>query len=218
MARKIPKNYLSVTGSFASQKNDQMAGFESILEKEFLLLLDFDETVERFEVQEVTIPVPGVPKGYTPDVLIYYKPNPLTGEIPVPVLTEVKHTDDLERNREKYKSKFALADEYARKHGWEFRITTQVDIRTKRLQNIKFLREYRNIQPDGSDRHQLISIATSYNGEFRLKDILQRLAPNDDAQLHWLPVIWHAILKKDLIADWNQLIDYQTLLRLSPGA
>lgn len=195
-----------------------MAGFESILEKEFLLLLDFDETVERFEVQEVTIPVPGVPKGYTPDVLIYYKPNPLTGEIPAPLLTEVKHTDDLERNREKYKTKFALADEYASEHGWEFRITTQVDIRTKRLQNIKFLREYRNIQPDENDRHQLISIATSYNSEFRLKDILQRLASNDDAQLHWLPVIWHAILKKDLIADWDQLIDYHTLLRLSPGA
>jgi hypothetical protein len=32
--RKIPKNYLTVTGSFASQKNDQMDEFESPLEKD----------------------------------------------------------------------------------------------------------------------------------------------------------------------------------------
>ncbi len=218
MARKIPKNYLSVTGSFSSQKNDQMAEFESLLEKEFLLLLDFDETVERYQVQEITVPIPGIPKGYTPDVLIYYLPSVQTGEIRRPVLTEVKHTEDLERNADKYKTKFALADEFANERGWEFRITTQVDIRTNRLQNIKFLREYRNIQPDGNDRQQLFSIATFSNGEFRLKDILHRLAPNDDAKLHWLPVIWHSILKRDLIADWDQLIDYNTLLRLSPEA
>jgi hypothetical protein len=36
-----------------------MDAFESPLEKEYLLLLEFDETVERFVVQPVTVPVPG---------------------------------------------------------------------------------------------------------------------------------------------------------------
>lgn len=85
--RKIPKNHLVVTGSFASRKNAQMDGFESLLEKEYMLLLDFDEHVERFEVQPVTIPVPGVPKGYTPDVLVYFCPDPNSGEIRRPLLT-----------------------------------------------------------------------------------------------------------------------------------
>ena len=40
--RKIPKNYLFVTGGYASRKNESMDGFESLLEKEYLLLLDFD--------------------------------------------------------------------------------------------------------------------------------------------------------------------------------
>lgn len=31
--RKIPKNYLSVTGSFVRLKNDQMDELESLLEK-----------------------------------------------------------------------------------------------------------------------------------------------------------------------------------------
>src|SRR5690349_2532328 len=106
-ARKIPKNYLVVTGSFASRKNAQMDAFESLLEKEYMLLLDFDEHVERFEAQPVTIPVQETSRGYTPDVLVHYLPDPLSGAMRKPVLTEIKHTDDLHRNAEKYAPKFA---------------------------------------------------------------------------------------------------------------
>lgn len=56
--RKIPKNYLFVTGGYSSRKNDEMDAFESLLEKDYLLLLDFDESVESFEVQPVRIHVP----------------------------------------------------------------------------------------------------------------------------------------------------------------
>jgi hypothetical protein len=55
-----------------------MDAFESPLEKEYLLLLEFDETVERFVVQPVTVPVPGVVRGYTPDVLVYFLPDPIS--------------------------------------------------------------------------------------------------------------------------------------------
>lgn len=50
--------------------NEEMDVFESLLEKDYLLLLDFDDTVETFEVQPVRIPVPGVRNGYVPDVLV----------------------------------------------------------------------------------------------------------------------------------------------------
>lgn len=149
--RKIPKNHLVVTGSFASSKNPHMDEFELLLEKKYMLLLDFDEHVERFEAQPVTIPVPGIPKGYTPDVLVYSRPDPNSGDIRKPLLTEVKHTDDLKRNAEKYAPKFAAAEQYALENNWEFRVTTQCDIRIPRLENIKFLREYRNIEPCTED-------------------------------------------------------------------
>lgn len=73
--RKIPKNYLFVTGGYSSRKNEEMDAFESLLEKDYLLLLDFDDGVDAFEVQPVRIPVPGVPKGYVPDVLVKYRPD-----------------------------------------------------------------------------------------------------------------------------------------------
>ena len=55
--RKIPKNHLMVTGGYSSSKNTEIDAFESLLEKDYLLLLDFDESVRSFEVQPVHIPV-----------------------------------------------------------------------------------------------------------------------------------------------------------------
>jgi hypothetical protein len=216
--RKIPKNYLSVTGSFASQKNDQMDEFESLLEKEHLMLLEFDETVDRFEVQPVNIPVPGERKGYTPDALVHFLADPHTGEIRRTSLIEVKHTDDLQRHAEKYKNKFSLATKFAEEQGWEFCIKTQHDIRTQRLKNIKFLREYRNIDVHEQDQQQLLLTARSLGHTFSVQAMLDQLALSDDAQLHWLPIIWRAILNRTLAADWDRPLTYNTLLQLQPEA
>jgi hypothetical protein len=213
--RKIPKNHLVVTGRFASQKNGQMDEFESLLEKEFMLLLDFDECVAGFECQPVNIPIPGVPKGYTPDFLVRYHPDCKTGHFPKPLLTEVKHTDDLERNREKYVTKFALAEQYAQEQGWEFCITTQLDIRIPRLANLKFLREYRNITPDENDFRDVLEAAGS--GTVTISDLLNQLAPDDDSRLHWLPIIWNAVLTRRLVADWEIPIDYTTTVQIAGG-
>lgn len=212
--RKIPKNHLVVTGSFASRKNAQMDGFESLLEKEFMLLLDFDEHVEGFEVQPVTIPVPGIPKGYTPDVLVYFHLDAISGEVRKPLLTEIKHTDDLKRNAEKYAPKFAAAEQYALENNWEFRVTTQNEIRIPRLANIKFLREYRNIEPSTEDTAKLIHLVKNLSGTATPAALLEQLVVNDDDQLHWLPVIWHSILTHELVADLDKPLDHETILCL----
>ena len=70
--RKIPRNHIHVTGRHATSKSEDSADFESLLEKEHLLLLDHDPLVQSYEVQPVLIPVPGVPRGYTPDLLVHY--------------------------------------------------------------------------------------------------------------------------------------------------
>ncbi len=74
--RKIPKNYLLVTGAYSSQKNAVIDPFESLLEKEYMMLLDFEESVAKFESQPVRIPVLGVAKGYVPDLLVTYRSQP----------------------------------------------------------------------------------------------------------------------------------------------
>lgn len=61
--RTIPKNHIFVTGRHATSKSVGHADFESLLENDYLILLDFDLQVERYEVQPVRVPVPGVRQG-----------------------------------------------------------------------------------------------------------------------------------------------------------
>jgi hypothetical protein len=114
--RKIPTNRRSLTGLVSSRKNDRMTGFESSLERDFLLLLDFDCTVERYEEQPVTIEytdTAGKRPTYTPDVLIYYRQD-LAGPNTWPLLCEVKYRDDLVDNWKEIKPKIRASRAYAR--------------------------------------------------------------------------------------------------------
>lgn len=215
--RKIPKNYLFVTGGYSSQKNKEMDGFESLLEKEYLLLLDFDETVASFETQPVRIPVSGVANGYVPDVLVKYNPDQNTGEIFQPLLVEVKHTDDLKKNEIKYAKKFAAAHQYAEQQGWTFEVVDQTQIRTPRLINLKFLREYRNVEPIESDVKRVLTKMKRLTEPVTSNSLLAALAQTDDDRLYWLPVIWHMVLNKQLMVDLNQAFKNDVPLWL-PGA
>jgi hypothetical protein len=216
--RKIPKNYLCVTGSFASRKNGRMGGFESLLEKEYMLLLDFDDNVESFEEQPVTIPVPGVVRGYTPDVLVRFRADPATNQTRPPLLTEIKHSDDLKKNADKYAPKFAAATQYVIVRGWEFGLTTERDIRTPRLANLKFLREYRNIAPAEEDRALVLRLMEEADGTSSLQDLLKQLAAGDEEQLYWLPVIWNLVLMRRLITDLDVAIDNSVILHFPEGS
>lgn len=199
--RKIPKNHLFVTGGYSSRKNMEMDAFESLLEKDYLLLLDFDDKVESFEVQPVHIPVKGVPRGYVPDILVKYRPDPETGECQRPLLAEVKRSDFLKKHSVKYAPKFAAAVLFAENLGWEFRTVDESDIRLPRLKNIKFLREYRNINLSEDDCDRVNQVIELQGGNSSSERVLSVLAPNDDARLYWLPVIWAMIQQKKLFTD-----------------
>lgn len=143
--RKIPKNYRNITGQIATSDRTESKGFESGLERDFLILLDFDLTVVRFEEQPVTITYSdpeGKTRTYTPDALAFYR-NDLPYVRPKrPRLFEVKYTEDLKKNWKELKPKFKAAFRYARECGWTFKIVTEKKIKSTYLDNAKFLRGY----------------------------------------------------------------------------
>lgn len=201
--RKIPKNHIFVTGGYSSSKNEAMDAFESLLEKDYLLLLDADETVESFEVQPVRIPVKGVPRGYVPDVLVRYRSDPITGALRKPLLVEVKRSDYLKLHEVKYAPKFAAAAAYAQNLGWEFRPVDETEIRLPRLRNIKFLREYRNVSPTEADSLRVLQVLEEHDGQSSSNRLLGDLAANDDERLYWLPVLWSLVFNKRMWTDLN---------------
>lgn len=54
--RKIPKNYRFLTGVFGGTKNVGKASFESPLERDLQILLEFDPDILEYEAQPVLIP------------------------------------------------------------------------------------------------------------------------------------------------------------------
>jgi hypothetical protein len=215
--RKIPKNYLSVTGIFSSVKNGKSLGYESLLERDLMILLEFDDAVERFEEQPVKIPVVvngKKVKPYTPDILIHYRPLS-SGEILRPVLGEVKNTSDLEKHKAKYAPKFKAASLYADEHGWEWRKFTEKDIRTDYLENLKFLREYHSADPDITLLNEVLSYLQSSRGPVTFESLLRGLCPTDDKQLHIVPAIWHLLATKRIVANLKKPLDMNTKVSLS---
>ncbi len=215
--RKIPKNYLCVTGAFSSTKNGKSLGYESLLERDLMILLEFDDTVECFEEQPVKVPleVNGKKrKPYVPDILIHYFPTS-SGEAPQTVLGEVKHTDDLKKNKKKYAPKFEAGSRYADDLGWKWRIFTEKDIRTPYLANLKFLREYHSAEPDAALLQEVISHMQNARGPVTVESLLQKLCPTEDGTLHIVPAIWQLVATKRITANLQKPLTMKTKLSLS---
>src|SRR5919109_3163101 len=158
--RIIPKNSRSLTGLVLNTRTQSMAVFESSLERDFLLLLDFDLDVECYEEQPVKIvyhDANGRRRTYTPDVLVRYRTDRLQARHTKPLLCEVKYRDDLRQHWAEYRPKFRAAARYARQQGWRFRLVTERSIRTPYLDNVKFLRSYQAMAINASSRTWLLN-------------------------------------------------------------
>lgn len=142
--RNIPRSHRSLTGRVASHTDDTSRMFESSLERDLFIILDFDGRIANFEEQPLRIPFTdkqGNRHTYVPDVLIHYHPNAVAGYQKPPLLAEVKYRQDLFRNWNELKPKFKAARAFSREQGWQcFRIFTENEIRTPYLENAKFLR------------------------------------------------------------------------------
>lgn len=198
--RKIPKNHVSVTGRHATSKSVGDADFESPLENDYLTLLDFDPSVERYEVQAVRVPVPGVPRGYVPDVLVHYRADPF-GKARPSELTEVKSAEDFRKNSAKYAMKFAAAASYAEDRGWKFVRKSNTDIRTPRLKNLKFLRAYRHINPPSTHIESVLTAIRAAGGRTSSNRLISASACNDRERAELLPALWHLVVTGQVGTD-----------------
>ena len=212
--RKIPKNYLGVTGGFSSRKNGRMIGFESLLEKDLFILLEYDDQVESFEEQPVRVPLDGRAKSYVPDVLIRFASRDGQKRTRKPILAEVKTTEDLAKNKKKYAKKFAAAKKLATDNGWIFEKRSEKEIRCSRLNFLKFLREYHSIEPDEADKQKILKKLNELGGSATYNELLSSLCDTDDQKLITIPTIWHLIATKKIETDLNQAISDEILLHL----
>lgn len=213
--RKIPTNHRSLTGLVASRKNDRMAASESSLERDLLVLLDFDSAVERYEEQPVRIEYRdalGRKHTYTPDVLVHFRQDIVQSRPISPLLYEVKYRIDLFENWSRIKPKIRAARDYARTIGWRFKLITEREIRTPYLQSVKFLRQYRFLQPSDTERQLVLSRLRNI-GESDPDSLLLAIHPEPAKRAELLPTLWHLVAIGDVYADLHQPLNMRSPIR-----
>lgn len=200
--RKIPKSYRNVTGISASPKSIGQAMFESPLERDMLALLELDSSVERFEVQPITITwvdESDKQRKYTPDVLVhYYSPDRK------PLLYEIKPRDAIRKHWGDLKPKFKAAIAFAKQNGWKFKIITDTEIRTPRLENTKFLLPYARRGPQSGTDMDILDAQLS---DIRLStpsNLLKSIYQDEYNQAKLIPTLWYLIATHQVGVDLDQ--------------
>jgi hypothetical protein len=190
-ARKIPKNYIHVTGMHPRASSGASAvGFESILEADFLMCLDFDPDVSSFTTQPVTVKCADRTRirRYTPDALIHFAPQ-LNRK---PWLCEVKTREDLKKNWDQLQPGFRAATRYARQKGYIFKIITDAEIRSQYQLNATFLLPFRRRTKDTIAADKIVSVLTQAGRAVLVESLMDHFE-TPDARQAGFGTLWHLV-------------------------
>lgn len=216
LARRIPRSYRNLTGRVSMLGQEDSTPFESPLERDFYLLLDFNPLVVRVDAQPVRIEVQlanGLKSRYIPDALVHYTPE--SGM--KPVLCEIKPYDELVSRWEEFRPRFKAAVRQCLAEGWVFHIYTEREIRTPFLDNVRFLRGHDRSPVDDLKRSRVRRYVGG-NDLSTIGAVLNALCPVISERGPWLSTLWHLIAIGELDADLSVPLGYATPLSLPTPA
>ena len=201
-SRTFKESRRSLTGRIAV--DDGAVSFESSLERDLLVLLDFDAAVKEIREQPFTIRYRegGASRRYTPDVLARFERLSVPPET---VVYEVKHRDELRANWIKYENRFRVAIRHCKQAGWRFLIVTEREIRTPLLKNAQFLRRYRNLPRDPLMCGQLMYSIKAL-GETTPQALLAAAYWTNESRMTALPMLWAMVAAREIRVDLNRSI------------
>ncbi len=205
--RKIKKSYISCTGYFASYKNKTQIAFESTLERDFYMFLEFEKNVLKYEEQPMRINyeyTDNKKRRYTPDTLVSYEDG-------TQKLFEVKYANELDNNPELQQKISILKEHIKEKHGLDFEVFTDELIDKQYLENLKFLYKFVFI-PSSNDKTNAIEQILQSNKNIEVKEILLKLHTDQHKQLECLPYIWNYIFHNTEIVDLYKKLTMKTTL------
>ena len=195
-SRKIKKSYISCTGYFASYKNKKQIAFESVLERDFYMLLEFDENVISYEEQPITINYEykdGSKRKYTPDCIVTYKDGK-DRYYEVKYINEIRNDSELREKIDFLKSYFY--NEYTLK----FDIFTDEEISKIYLENLKFLYKFAFIPQDNEKIVKINKILNEVD-KISVKELLNLLNDNQMEQMKWLPYVWRYVFENIMVVN-----------------
>lgn len=173
-----------VSGWFASLKMQRMVAFESLVERDYIYLLDFDHQVSTYQEQPFPIyyQEAGKKRHYTPDFYFIRQDHSY--------LVECKHHKHVEDavNRPKWEA----ARHWCRENGATFYVVTDAYLRTGyRLENIKLLTDHARHTIDVNLKARLLCLMLGSNPPATIAELMTALSPQQPQTaitpiLHWV--------------------------------
>ena len=217
--RKIGYTYGSLSGRYSFRAEKSIA-FESSLERDLLLLLEFNESVVDVIEQPVTIEYQnhnGRTVTYTPDFLVHFEPSPIglmSTPYPKSLLIEVKPHEKIKKDFVKLKRKFKIGVKYARENDLIFKIYDESRIRTIELDNINFLKRYKRRSYDPSEEERILGHLGSI-GHTAVDHLLAFLYVSKEQRGIALAQIWHLISSKKIGTDIGSPLNLHSIIWLN---
>ena len=162
-------------GRFPSLKLERMVAFESLIEQDYLYVLDYERDVSYYEEQPLTIEYlwQGKTLRYTPDFHAVWAQHHKLVECKPRVRL------DIEENQRK----FAIAHQWCQENGWTFSVVTDDELRHgPRLANIKLLTRYARLNVAPSMFNQVERYLHISQTPQTLLNVAHLLVPDAPAQ------------------------------------
>lgn len=224
--RRITSNPVKVTGTVPDGQQ-----FESTIEEDFFTLLRFNRIVDSFEHQPVTLEwqdATGKVRKYTPDALVRYRTDLPEAAGMVPVLCEVKPDLATEKksprrrkpprkeNEDENALKWAAAERYAARRGWQFKVYRESEIRTPYLDNARFLLRHRE-RRTASELDKPLLDNLRARGQLTLGQWVATLTANDQERAKVLPVCYRLIAEAQVVADLTLPLSLNSVITACPN-
>lgn len=205
--RKIGLNSRSLTGRVAIGRKDS-AAFESSLERDWLICLDFDPAVELILEQPFSImyEVDGSERRYTPDVLARYRHSQEKSSV---LVFEVKPYEKVRAEFSQFRARFKQMTRYCRERDWRFKIVTERQIRTPYLDNAKFLRKYRRMAEQSLYKEQLLYSMRAL-GPTTPQALLASAYLHEEKRMAALTELWRMIALREIRTDFDKRLTMQS--------
>ncbi len=149
--RKLKKSYRNVTGMYYSSRLHRLVQFDSILERDFIQVLDIHPSVRSFAEQPMKITfvdADGLERVYVPDFHVTFSGDRFLGRhVGRPWVIEIKCRHDLKTNWRQIAPKLRAGVRVALNNQWTFHVVTESFLAGTQLANAKFLRKFANSEP-----------------------------------------------------------------------
>jgi hypothetical protein len=205
-SRQIPKNYRNITGKFSTSKGSRLISYESKLERDFLYLFEFDNSIINVFEQPTAFHYIKDNKSskYTPDFYLVTPPNQKD------IVVEIKYYDDLKieiaQNKEKYKAIISSL----KKENIDFQFFTDrcIKISSDNFRfNIHFLLNYTELP---YEHYKLAK--HHFKTNLRISELLSIITHDRYKQLDYLNSIWCMIRRNIIIVDLFEKLTLDTKL------